>query len=281
MAETPRATNGILCTGTLLGREEVAPGIHLLEFGLRAPQGVSPPMPRPGQFYQVKCGDGPEHMLRRPLSAHGADGTEGEVRLKFLVEVVGWGTGRLCALEQGESASMLGPLGNGFAIRKDSGKHLLVAGGIGVAPLYFLAREMEKSGFEYDMLAGFKSGERYYRPLDDLSGGVEVYTEDGTVGGRGVVSAAVSGHLERGYEAVYTCGPEAMMSDVAATCEGAMVPCQVSLDARMACGIGVCRGCAKEGIGGRSLCVCADGPVFDSHEVLWRDGTSASISNII
>lgn len=279
MAEAPSATKGILCTGTLLDREEVARGIHLLEFSLRALQGVLPPMPRPGQFYQVKCGDGPEHMLRRPLSAHGTDGTDDEVRIQFLVEVVGWGTGRLCTLEPGESVSLLGPLGNGFAIGKGDGKNLLVAGGIGIAPLYFLAREMEKSSIKYDMLAGFKSGDRYYRPLDDLSGGVEVYTEDGTAGELGVVSAAVPGCLERGYDAVYTCGPEAMMLSVAEKCDGAVVPCQVSLDSRMACGIGVCRGCVKEGTGGRRLCICTDGPVFDSHEVLWRDGTSASISN--
>jgi dihydroorotate dehydrogenase electron transfer subunit len=176
---------------------------------------------------------------------------------------------------------MLGPLGNGFTVRAGDGRHLLVAGGIGVAPLYFLAREMERSGVEYDILAGFSSGDRCCVPLDDLSGGVEVFTEDGAVGEKGVVSAAVPGRLGRGYEAAYTCGPEAMMSGVAATCEGAGVPCQVSLDSRMACGIGICRGCIKGGTGDRNLCVCADGPVFDSREVLWRDGTSASISNNI
>jgi dihydroorotate dehydrogenase electron transfer subunit len=271
LAEALLPATGILCAGTLLARQEVARGIHVMEFGLQTSQRVSPPVPRPGQFYQVKCADSPEHILRRPLSAHGADATDGEVRVRFLVEVVGWGTGRLSGLAQGERVSVLGPLGNGFTIGRGRGRHLIVAGGIGVAPLYFLAREMERSAVEYDLLAGFDRGDRRFTPLDDLSGGVEVFTRDGTFGGRGVVSAAVSGYLERGYVAAYTCGPEAMMSEVAARCERAQVPCQVSLDARMACGIGVCRGCVKEQTGGGSLCVCADGPVFDSREVLWRD----------
>jgi dihydroorotate dehydrogenase electron transfer subunit len=272
LAETPRHTEGTLCTGTLICREEVARGIHVLQFGLRTSQRVSPAMPEPGQFYQVKCSEGPEHILRRPLSAHGVDRTDGEVSVRFLVEVIGWGTGLLCGLEPGQSVGMLGPLGNGFAVAEGGGRHLLVAGGIGVAPLFFLACQMEKSGIPYDMLAGFKSGERCYRPLDDLSGGVEVFTEDGTAGERGMVSDAASDRIEGGYEAAYTCGPEAMMAQVAAACEAASVPCQVSLDARMACGIGICRGCVKEGTGGRGLCVCADGPVFDSREVLWREG---------
>jgi dihydroorotate dehydrogenase electron transfer subunit len=216
LAEALLPATGILCAGTLLARQEVARGIHVMEFGLQTSQRVSPPVPRPGQFYQVKCADSPEHILRRPLSAHGADATDGEVRVRFLVEVVGWGTGRLSGLAQGERVSVLGPLGNGFTIGRGRGRHLIVAGGIGVAPLYFLAREMERSAVEYDLLAGFDRGDRRFTPL-------------------------------------------------------AQVPCQVSLDARMACGIGVCRGCVKEQTGGGSLCVCADGPVFDSREVLWRD----------
>jgi dihydroorotate dehydrogenase electron transfer subunit len=272
LAEISGRTSGTLCTGILLNREEVARGIHVLEFGLKTAQGALPAAPGPGQFYQVKCAEGPEHILRRPLSAHGAGRSDGEVRVRFLVEVVGWGTGRLCGLEPGEKVGMQGPLGNGFTVMEGGGKHLLIAGGIGVAPLFFLARHMEKSGIPYDMLAGFKSGERCYRPLDDLSGGVEVFTEDGTAGEQGMVSAAVPDRIKGGYGAVYTCGPEAMMAQVAVACEAVSVPCQVSLDARMACGIGICRGCVKEGTGGKSLCVCADGPVFDSTEVLWRAG---------
>ncbi len=268
MAEAPAATR-VLCTGALLARRQVAAGMHFLEFRVETREGAVPPVPRPGQFFQFECGGGREHMLRRPLSVHGITETAEGLLLQFLVEVVGWGTRRLCSLESGERVSMLGPLGNGFTVA-GPGRFLLIAGGIGTGPMFFLAREMERSGAEYDFLAGFRSGERRYGPLEGLTGCVEVFTEDGSAGTPGTVSDGVKGFLERDYLAAYACGPEPMMARVAALCERADVPCQVSLDSRMACGVGACRGCVKEGTAGRRLCVCTDGPVFDSSEVTWR-----------
>jgi dihydroorotate dehydrogenase electron transfer subunit len=262
-------TRGLLCTGTLLARRQVAGGVHFLEFRVEAGDGAAPPEPRPGQFFQFDCGGGREHLLRRPLSVHGVTEAGDGLLIQFLVEVVGWGTGRLCSLEKGERVGMLGPLGNGFTIA-GQGRFLLVAGGIGMGPMFFLAREMDLSGAEYDFLAGFRSGELTYGPLDGLAGRVEVFTEDGSAGTGGLVSDGVEGRLERDYLAAYACGPEGMMVKVAALCEDAGVPCQVSLDSRMACGIGACRGCVKEGTAGRRLCVCTDGPVFDSSEVAWK-----------
>lgn len=268
MAEAP-ATTGALCTGTLLARRQVAAGIHFLEFRVQTRDGAVPPVPGPGQFFQFECGGGREHMLRRPLSVHGiTESAEGPL-LQFLVEVVGWGTRRLCSLEPGERVNMLGPLGNGFAVA-GAGRFLLIAGGIGTGPMFFLASEMERSGAEYDFLAGFRSRERRYGPLEGLTGRVEVFTEDGSAGSCGMVCDGVEGYLERDYLAAYACGPDAMMARVATLCERADVPCQVSLDSRMACGIGACRGCVREGTAGRRLCVCTDGPVFDSSEVAWR-----------
>lgn len=272
MSGGSRVAQAVFVAGTLVDRCEVAHRIHLLEVELEggAPSGTAP---RPGQFYNIDCGGGREHLLRRPLSVHGISGwDEGAPGVRFLVEAVGWGTGRLCSLEPGARLDMLGPLGRGFTFG-GAGRSLLVAGGMGVAPVFFLARQMAASGNSCDFLAGFKSAETYYSRLADLDGGLDVYTEDGSMGVAGKVSEGVRGYLEgKRYSAVYACGPEAMMAAVARVCESESIRCQVSLASRMACGIGVCRGCVREGRGDRTLCVCSDGPVFDSCDVLWREG---------
>lgn len=259
-------------TAVLTGRERVSQTIYLLEFEpTRPPAGTTGPLP--GQFYQVDCGGGREHLLRRPLSVHGVDGHDGAWTLRFLVQVVGWGTQKLAAAPEGTSFSMLGPLGRPFDL-DTGGRTLMVAGGMGIAPLFFAARELEAAGVECDFLAGFSTGDDYYPRLADLPGMVELYTEDGTVGRKGMVSAGVSARLaEREYAAVLTCGPDAMMEAVADACFRAGVRCQASLDSRMACGLGFCRGCVRVGSGGRNLCVCTDGPVFEAAEVYGgRDG---------
>lgn len=268
MAVSPAV--GVSCAGTLAHREEVTPGVFVLEFEVVG-KGLPDAPPAPGQFYQFDCGGGVEHMLPRPLSVHGICRWDGDgAVLSFLVEVVGWGTRRLCFLEEGDEVGLLGPLGNGFKA-VDDGSSLLVAGGMGVAPLFFLASEMEQTGSQYDLLVGLGTAEQYYTPLEDLAGAVEVYTEDGSMGSEGMVSGGVSGFLAGGKcVAVYACGPQDMMSVVAGLSEDAGVPCQVSLDSRMACGIGACRGCVRGRRGGGNLCVCTDGPVFDSREVAWN-----------
>jgi dihydroorotate dehydrogenase electron transfer subunit len=249
--------------------------VWLLEFELaRGERSVEPP--RPGQFYQVRCGDGREHLLPRPLSVHDVSPWEGpEARINFLVERVGWGTRKLCSLETGDRVGMLGPLGKPFELpAPGGGQLLLVAGGLGVAPLYFLARELDGRGMPYGFIAGFKRGDQVYHELGGLGGSVAVATEDGRTGGRGTASDAARMMIERSredfpYSALLACGPEAMMRAAAGLAEEAGIPCQVSLVARMACGVGACRGCVREGRGGRNLCVCKDGPVFDSAEVVW------------
>jgi dihydroorotate dehydrogenase electron transfer subunit len=166
---------------------------------------------------------------------------------------------------------MIGPLGRGFSLL-DGGKALLVSGGIGLAPLFFLASEMDKERSGYDLLAGFRTGEDFYPAFADLKGNIEVFTDDGNVGVKGVVSdGAVKLIEDNDYSVVFACGPDAMMEAVADACERSGVNCQVSLAARMACGLGFCRSCVKEGRTGRNLCVCSEGPVFDSKEVKWKE----------
>lgn len=268
MTDIVSPTRGVTCVARLERREEASPGVFVLEFCLDVDPSIAPPVP--GQFYQFNCGGGREHMLPRPLSVHGVTRWDDDVAvLRFLVEAVGWGTERLCSLEDGDELGLLGPLGRGFSLAED-GMALLVAGGIGIAPLFFLASEMDRNEKKYDLLAGFRSDRQLYRPISGLEGGVGVYTDDGSQGRKGMVSDGVGGLLERGvYQMVYTCGPQAMMAVVAGISEEAGVPCQVSLDSRMGCGIGACRGCVIEGSGGENLCVCSDGPVFESHMVAW------------
>ena len=256
---------GRLFDATLQDVRRVASETFALEFETSAGN----QLPATGQFYQVRCGGDREHMLRRPFSVHFAEVSASGMKLGFLVENVGWGTGWLSSLSVGEHVNMLGPLGKGFTL-PSAGKSMLVSGGIGIAPLLYAARELDASGRAYDMLAGFKTAAKVIDLLGDLSGGVEVYTDDGSSGSAGMASEGIAGSLGRGYDVVLTCGPEAMMAEVAALCEAAGISCQVSLDARMGCGIGSCRGCVKKGARGSNLCVCTEGPVFDSFEVAWR-----------
>ena len=262
------ATVPSLLEGVLESRREIAPGVCLLRFETRA--GNRGEGPRPGQFFLVDCDGGREHILRRPLSAFDAYYSDNSlVSVEFLVEAVGWGTRRLCSVEEGGTVGLLGPLGR--PLEDGKGTPLLVAGGMGIAPLHFLAREMDRRDKKYLMLAGFKSGAGFRALLSGLDGEAVIYTEDGSEGETGMVSQGVASRLESGkYERVISCGPEAMMASVSEICERARVPCTVSLVARMACGLGACRGCVRRGRGGRNLCVCQEGPAFDSREVLWR-----------
>lgn len=258
-----------LVTGRLSHRELVARDTYAIGFELTGKLPAEPP--KPGQFFQVECGGGREHLLRRPLSVHDclswkADGGE----LLFLVEIAGWGTGRLCSVEPGAHFQMQGPLGRPYEL-PDRGQALLVAGGMGVAPIYYLARKMDGENGRYRLMAGFSSGDKYYEALGDLEGDIDIYTDDGGVGRRGLVSSGVEEALKvERFEMVLACGPEAMMEKVAGLSEKRGLPCQVSLTSRMACGVGACRGCVKMGRNGVNLCVCSDGPVFDSRMVDWK-----------
>jgi dihydroorotate dehydrogenase electron transfer subunit len=255
----------VASTAVVKRRDEAARDIYVLTLEIAS----RVPVPLPGQFYQVDCGGGREHLLPRPIGALDAYSDSRGLTLAFMIESVGWGTARLCALEPGERIKLLGPLGKGFGPAGD-GKALIVAGGAGFAPLYFLAARMDKSGEDYELLAGVSSKDKYIAGLSTLVGPVEVYSDDGTMGTSGLVCDAAAPRLDAGgFTKVYTCGPEPMMAVVARAAEARGVPCEVSLDSRMACGIGACRGCVKAGAGGHNLCVCTDGPVFNSREVAW------------
>jgi len=216
---------------------------------------------RPGQFLHIKCGDGV--FLRRPISI--CDCRDGYLKIVFAAK--GPGTNWLSEQKRG-LLDVLGPLGNGFSL---AGKRLLfVGGGIGVPPLLYAAREAE--GITTAIL-GFQTAEQVLLKdnFRDTCNRLILTTDDGSLGERGFVTTPLERELQTGtYDAVLACGPTPMLQAVAAVAKRCNVPCQVSLEERMACGVGACIGCIVTMQNGENLRVCHEGPVFDAQEVAWH-----------
>jgi len=220
---------------------------------------------QPGQFIHILCGDA--GYLRRPISICDAAGSQ----LKIVFDAVGEGTRWLSRKKSGY-LDIMGPLGKGFDL---SGRNiLLVGGGIGAPPLLFAAKRA--IGIVTGIL-GFRCRERAILLKDFQAYCQRVYltTNDGSLGAEGLVTDPLERCLEAGgYDGVLACGPRAMLRPVAELAAGYGVPCQVSLEERMGCGVGACLVCAckiKTGDGGRYAHVCKDGPVFRAEEVDWNE----------
>jgi len=250
-------------TASIISNDEVMLGVYLI--WLESPD--IEPTAQPGQFVMVRCGD---YLLPRPLSIHHlAD--KGD-KLALLFNVTGKGTGWLAQRKTGDKIDLFGPLGNGFSIQPASRNLLLVAGGMGIAPLYFLAQEAIKKGYSVKLLYGTLDRHRY--PEDLLPAQMELIsvTEDGTVGTKGMVTNILPGFVGWA-DQVFACGPLPMYQDMARRkrelkLEGK--PIQVSLEMRMGCGLGVCYACTVKTKTGLKQ-VCRDGPVFDLDDILWDE----------
>ena len=213
----------------------------------------------PGQFYMLRAWER-EPLLARPISVHNVE----EDIVSFLYQVRGRGTELLARLEQGGKVALSGPLGHGFRTEGLRGRIAIVTGGIGIAPMFCLARTLPPG--DVTVIAGFRSHPYAVAQLVDLSVDVRVTTEDGCNGTRGFCTAIFDPHV---YDTVVTCGPMPMMARVAHLCAEAGVPCQASLEAHMACGVGACLVCSCATVLGNQR-VCADGPVFDATKVVWH-----------
>lgn len=230
----------------------------------------------PGQFVMVKASDGIDPLLRRPFSIHRLlGGPSGEFEVLF--RAVGAGTRLLARAHVGDRLDVLAPLGRGF--RLDARRPLLVGGGIGVAPLLFLAEAFLGQGTRPHLLLGGRR-DRDILCHDDfgcLAVPCQTATEDGSLGEPGLVTKLLEREIGAGTEGlgVYACGPMPMLAAVARTCAAAGVPCQVSLEAHMACGVGACLGCVVPGVREPYLRVCKEGPVFDAAEVGWEPAAPA------
>lgn len=208
----------------------------------------------------VRCGE--ETILRRPLSIHQIEGD----RLAILYTVIGKGTQWLATRQPGEGVDILGPLGNGFMVDDDSRNLLLVAGGMGIAPLVFLADKAVAEGRDVTLLYGTANNDRYAVP----TGIREVAaTEDGSVGHQGMITELVPEYLEA-TDQTFTCGPLPMLQNIANMSELEERSVQVSLEMRMGCGFGVCYSCTIKTVDGLKQ-VCKDGPVFELNNIVWEE----------
>ncbi len=233
-----------------------------------------------GQFLSVRTNTTHSPLLRRPFGVHDVDGE----RVSILVKIIGPGTEQLAAFKAGDTIDVLGPLGKGFDLPYDDTQALLVAGGIGIAPLLFTARKLMQKGVTGVKLF-FGGATNDDLPSLDRFGRFDVKnyiaTEDGSFGTKGFVTALLDKALQTGFvrdPKIFACGPPPMLEAVSNLAEKYSVPCQVSLENIMACGVGSCLGCVTEvidcdGKEGNGHCyerVCAEGPVFDSSAISWR-----------
>ncbi len=210
---------------------------------------------KPGQFFMIRGWSGVEPLLSRAISVADYENEQ----ISFLIEVKGSGTKLIDKLGLGDEISLLGPLGQGFNI--ESGKKIaLVAGGIGIAPLLYLAKKMDG---KVDLYAGFREKEYLVEEFKPYIDEVHIATDSGKTGHKGLVTDLISPDK---YDLVITCGPMVMMKALAQICSG-RVDLEMSLENNMACGIGACMGCTVETKTGMKT-VCKNGPVFKESELI-------------
>ncbi len=217
-----------------------------------------------GQFAQLQA---PGIFLRHPFSIHDVDADSNTV--DFLIQLVGPATQALAGLECGDRISALLPLGNGFDTTSEFENALLIGGGVGVAPLLLLGRNLVKAGRNFTFLFGGRTEKQLLR-LDEFMrlAPVFVSTQDGSKGETGLVTEN-SILKNRIFDRIFCCGPTPMMKAVARLAKESGISCQVSLEHSMACGIGACLCCVEDTVDG-NVCVCREGPVFDTGKLKWQ-----------
>ncbi|MBR6967667.1 MAG: dihydroorotate dehydrogenase electron transfer subunit [Ruminococcus sp.] len=221
----------------------------------------------PGQFVHIRANG---FTLRRPISICGIDREKGTLRIVF--EIRGEGTAEIARLNKGDLIDMLAPLGHGFTVDNSFGKVVLVGGGIGTPPMLPLAKIY---GEKAVAISGFRNASAVILQEDFRRTGAETIlcTDDGSAGIHGFVTQPLKELAEKGgIDAVYACGPMPMLRGIAEICRENEIYCEISLEERMACGIGACLGCACRTVRNDEeyfAHVCKDGPVFKAEEVLW------------
>ena len=272
-------------TGSVMMNREVAAGIFLISF--RLPDAF--PTPVPGQFVMIKAGDGHDPLLRRPFSIHSFLRGQNDAILEILYRVVGQGTRQLSSLVNDTTISIMGPLGKGFTIIPAQKDIVMVAGGMGIAPLSYLIQhytEVIRRGANCgglssrlicyvgaaraELLVGLKA-------IESCCANIWVSTDDGSCGYQGNVIELLRRDLTSYHpadSAIYACGPVVMLKELAKSIPEIGFFCQVSMEERMACGLGACLGCAVA-VNGRAgqmtyQRVCKDGPVFNIQDVVWQ-----------
>ncbi len=222
-------------------------------------EGMTKDIKNPGQFINIRIGEGFDHFLRRPISlCEYTDST-----LTIIYKVLGSGTRMLSQAVPGDDLDVLSPLGNGYVIKPQYKKHLLIGGGIGIPPLYQLAKDLNKNHIHFDVVLGFNNVEDifYEDRFKKLANHTYIATMDGSYGFKGnVLNLIKSKKIDFDY--YYTCGPEKMLEAILRE----RYDGQLSFEERMGCGFGACMGCSKKTIQGYKR-ICKEGPVLESKEV--------------
>ncbi|MDY7030638.1 MAG: dihydroorotate dehydrogenase electron transfer subunit [Thermodesulfobacteriota bacterium] len=287
----------------ILYNKELSPGYY--KIGLDCPDIAS--KAAPGQFIMIRVSNQLDPFLRRPFSIHmihNSNAPHDEVdrnsRIDILYKVVGKGTEILSTAKEGGEIDIVGPMGNGFQIHEDMTTAIFIAGGVGVAPLLGLAEEILLKKKMTRSLVLFLGGKTRtdilcVKDFERLGAQIHISTEDGSLGRQGIVTDQFVDYLESqdnapgSFSHCFACGPEAMLKEVAKITQKKEMPCQVSLETMMACGLGACLGCvvrSKSQTGSKEpgndiishkdesmihhKKVCKDGPVFNSTEIIWE-----------
>lgn len=257
----------------ILANECVGPNLHLMRL-------VSPSIASsiaPGQFVHMKIPGMESHILRRPFSVYARQMDDGT--LDILYQVVGFGSECMASLApDDEGVELIGPVGRAWQPPADTGRALLVGGGVGAAPLFMLAEQLRSVGVDTDVVLGAQTEDALacrVRYEDILAAPPRCATDDGSFGRAGFCTSLVTeafadaktAGISYGY--VAACGPEPLMKAVSGMAAAAGVPCEVSLERRMACGVGACLSCIVDTVDGKKR-ACVDGPIFDAREVVWQ-----------
>lgn len=220
----------------------------------------------PGNFAEIKVPDSPDVFLRRPISVQDVDYDKNEIH--FFIKAIGKGTRELGNLAIGTTVNIVYPLGNSFTINENL-KTLLVGGGSGIAPLKLLAQTLKEHNSDITFLLGARSENDVFL-VDEFEkyGKVHITTEDGSYGEKGLVTNHSIFTNSFDFDMIYTCGPDTMMKAIAKIAENHNTECEASLENMMACGIGACLCCVTPTTKG-NLCVCTEGPVFNTKILKW------------
>lgn len=238
-------------------------GTDIYDMVLSFPRGAKEA--KPGQFIAMYCEDGTK-LLPRPISICGIDAENGTLRVVY--RIAGEGTRLFSEMKEGDSLEVLGPLGNGFTMKEE--KAIIVGGGIGIPPMLELAKQLS---CEKTVVLGYRD-ELFLKEEFEACADVVVATEDGSCGTKGTVIDAINEANVDG-AVIYACGPMPMLKALAEYAEAHDMEAQISLEERMACGIGACLGCIcktkkkDHHTNVNNQRICKDGPVFDAKEVVF------------
>ena len=251
-------------TVTVVSQEQLADGIFSMWIQTEAAKTA-----RPGQFISMYTNDGSK-LLPRPISICEIDTETSKLRVVYRVTAEKTGTEQFSKMKAGDTLPIIGPLGNGFPLEAGKGKRaFLIGGGIGVPPILELAKQLD---CEKQMIMGYRDADTFLKEQFEENGTVYISTEDGSVGTKGNVMDAIR---ENGLEAdiIYACGPTPMLRAIKQYAEEQGIECYISLEERMACGIGACLACVCQSkekdhhSNVNNKRICKDGPVFLSTEV--------------